>query len=37
MKMQNDIRSPYSGVVKDIFVHESEIVNAGDVIMVVAP
>jgi pyruvate carboxylase subunit B len=36
MKMQNDIRSPHSGVARDILVHESEIVNAGDVIIVIA-
>ena len=35
MKMQNDIRSPRAGVVLEILAHESELVNAGDVILVV--
>jgi len=36
MKMQNVIRSPHSGVVREILVHEGEIVNTGDPILVVA-
>ncbi len=35
MKMQNVIRSPFNGVVREILIHEGEIVNAGDVLMVV--
>ncbi len=34
MKMQNEIRSSQSGVVKEVLVHEGEIVNSGDVLMV---
>lgn len=37
MKMQNDIRSPHDGKVREIFVHEGEIVNAGETVMVVVP
>jgi pyruvate carboxylase subunit B len=35
MKMQNAIHSPHTGVVREVLVHEGEIVNSGDVIMVV--
>jgi pyruvate carboxylase subunit B len=35
MKMQNAIKSPYAGIVREILVHEGEIVNSGDIIMVV--
>ena len=35
MKMQNDVRSPYTGTVKEIFVFNGEIVNKGDVLMVI--
>lgn len=35
MKMRNEIRSPQSGVVKEVFAYEGEIVNNGDVLMVV--
>lgn len=34
MKMQNEIRSSGGGTVQEILVHEGEIVNSGDVIMV---
>lgn len=35
MKMQNEIRSPHSGIVKELLVFEGEVVRAGDVIMIV--
>ena len=35
MKMQNEIYSSQSGRVKEILVYEGEIVNAGDIVMVV--
>ncbi|MBI2851879.1 MAG: sodium-extruding oxaloacetate decarboxylase subunit alpha [Chloroflexi bacterium] len=34
MKMHNEVQSPYNGVVKEIFVFDGEVVNAGDVLMV---
>ncbi len=37
MKMQNDVRAPHSGIVREILVPEGEIVSAGDPIMVVTP
>ncbi len=37
MKMQNEIRSPYKGVVKEILTFESEVVSTGDPLMVVEP
>lgn len=36
MKMENDIHSSHSGIVREIFVKESDFVAAGDVIMVVS-
>lgn len=36
MKMQNDIKAPHAGEVKAIHTHEGEVVNNGDVLMVVA-
>jgi pyruvate carboxylase subunit B len=36
MKMQNDIKAPHAGEVKEIHTHEGEVVNNGDVLMVVA-
>lgn len=35
MKMQNDIRSPYNGTIKEILCYNSEPVNSKDVLMVV--
>jgi len=37
MKMQNEIRTPHSGVVKEVLAYESELVNSGDALMVVEP
>jgi pyruvate carboxylase subunit B len=37
MKMQNEIRSPYSGEVKNIMSYQGEVVSANDVLMVVEP
>ncbi len=37
MKMQNEVCAVADGVVKEIFAYESEILNHGDVIMVVIP
>jgi pyruvate carboxylase subunit B len=37
MKMQNEVRSPVSGVVKEIMSFESEVVSSGDTLMVVEP
>lgn len=36
MKMKNDVRSTESGVVKEVLVYEGEVINSGDVLMVVA-
>ena len=36
MKMQNDVKASHGGEVKEIHAFESEVVNNGDVIMVVA-
>jgi pyruvate carboxylase subunit B len=36
MKMQNDVKAPHAGTVKEIHTHEGEVVNNGDVLMVVA-
>ncbi len=36
MKMQNEIRSPKSGIVERVFAKEGQPVNAGDVLCVVA-
>jgi pyruvate carboxylase subunit B len=36
MKMQNDVKAPHAGEVKQILTHEGEVVNNGDVLMVVA-
>jgi pyruvate carboxylase subunit B len=35
MKMQNDVHSPHSGTVKEIFAFNGEIVNKDDVLMVI--
>ncbi|MGA9048913.1 MAG: pyruvate/oxaloacetate carboxyltransferase [Dehalococcoidia bacterium] len=35
MKMQNDVHSPYTGTVKEIFAFNGEIVNKDDVLMVI--
>ena len=35
MKMQNEVRSPYGGVVKEIITFQGEVINAGDVLMVI--
>jgi len=37
MKMQTEVRSPHGGVVRQVLVHEGEIVNSGEAIMVVIP
>lgn len=37
MKMQNEVRAAYSGIVKEVLVFEGEIVNAGDTLMIVEP
>lgn len=34
MKMHNEVDSPYDGVVKEILAFEGEVVNSGDVLMV---
>jgi len=35
MKMEMPVESPYAGEVREVFVFESEIINAGDVLMVI--
>ena len=35
MKMQNEVHSPHSGVVREIFAYEGELVDSGDVLVVV--
>jgi pyruvate carboxylase subunit B len=35
MKMQNQIIAPHGGVVKEIFTFQGEVVNAGDILLVV--
>ncbi len=35
MKMQNDVKSPHAGTVKEILAFESEVVNNGDALMVI--
>jgi pyruvate carboxylase subunit B len=35
MKMQNDVHSPHSGTVKEIFAFNGEIVNKDDILMVI--
>jgi pyruvate carboxylase subunit B len=37
MKMQNEIRSPYTGLVKSILSYESEVISAGNVLLVIEP
>jgi pyruvate carboxylase subunit B len=37
MKMQNEVHSPNSGIVKEILAYNGEVVNSGDVLMVVEP
>lgn len=34
MKMHNEVNSPHHGVVKEILVYEGEVVNSGDILMV---
>ena len=36
MKMQNDVKATHDGTVKEIHTHEGEVVNNGDVLMVVS-
>jgi len=36
MKMQNEIRSPKSGIVERVFAKEGQPVNAGEVLAIVA-
>ncbi len=35
MKMEMPIESPHAGEVKEVFVYESEMINAGDLIMII--
>jgi biotin carboxyl carrier protein len=35
MKMQNNIVAEYNGTVKELFTFQGEVVNAGDILMVV--
>ena len=35
MKMEMPVESPHAGEVKEVFVFESEMINAGDVLMVI--
>ncbi|MFC1976926.1 pyruvate/oxaloacetate carboxyltransferase [Chloroflexota bacterium] len=35
MKMQNEIRSPHAGTVKEVLIYEGELINAGDVLMII--
>ncbi len=37
MKMQNDVKSTHGGVVKEIMTYQGEVVNNGDLLMVVEP
>ena len=37
MKMQNNVHSKHSGTVKEILAFEGEVVNSGDIIMIVVP
>jgi pyruvate carboxylase subunit B len=37
MKMQNDVKASHDGIVKEIFTFQGEIVDAGDILMVVEP
>ncbi|MDP3878678.1 MAG: sodium-extruding oxaloacetate decarboxylase subunit alpha [Dehalococcoidales bacterium] len=37
MKMQNEIKSPHAGTVRKVLVYEGEVINAGDVVMVIEP
>lgn len=37
MKMRNEIRAAYGGVVKQVIAYDGEVVNNGDVVMVVEP
>jgi pyruvate carboxylase subunit B len=37
MKMQNEVHAPHAGVVREVRSYESEVVSAGDIIMVVEP
>jgi biotin carboxyl carrier protein len=35
MKMEMPVESPHAGEVREIFVFESEMINAGDLLMVI--
>ena len=35
MKMENDVYSPHAGIVREILAYEGELINIGDVLMVV--
>jgi len=35
MKMQNDVHSPFTGTVQEIFAFNGEIINKDDVLMVI--
>ncbi|MFC2015068.1 sodium-extruding oxaloacetate decarboxylase subunit alpha [Chloroflexota bacterium] len=37
MKMHNEISSPSAGTVKEILIFEGEVINAGDVLLVIEP
>jgi pyruvate carboxylase subunit B len=37
MKMRNEVRSASKGIVKEVLTHDGEVVNGGDVLMVVVP
>jgi len=37
MKMQNNVVAPHGGVVKEILTFQGEVVNSGDILMVVGP
>jgi len=37
MKMRNEVRSPHSGTVKEVLAFDGEIIDAGDVVLVVEP
>jgi pyruvate carboxylase subunit B len=37
MKMQNNIVAEYNGTVKEVFTYQGEVVNSGDLLMVVEP
>jgi biotin carboxyl carrier protein len=37
MKMRNEVRSPFKGSVKEVLTHDGEVVNGGDVLMLMEP